>query len=112
MVRNIKDINFTATAGKAESLKQRLQSSHARGNKKNREEDAKLMKACEGFEAVFLQKTLESMRDTLPGNSLFGNSHGMQIYKSMHDQYLAEDLSKSHKFGISDLLYRELQKKP
>ncbi len=109
MIQNIQDPYISSGPGKLESLKQRVQHREIQGNKQ--EKDEKLMEACEGFEALFLQKILESMRDTLPGNALFEESHGMQMYKSMYDQYLAEDLSKSHKLGVSDFLYKELTKK-
>ncbi len=108
MIKNIHDANILSGTGKLDALQRKVKNSHSRHDKQGKKEDQKLMEACEGFEAMFLQKTLESMRDTLPGNALFEDSNGMKIFKSMHDQYLAEDLSKSHKFGISDFLYQEL----
>ncbi len=111
MIKNINDTDFSFGTGRLDALKRKVKKSHSQQGRHTEKEDQKLMEACEGFEAMFLQKTLESMRDTLPGNALFKESNGMKIFRSMHDQYLAEDLSKSHKFGISDFLYRELHKK-
>ncbi len=76
-------------------------------------EDRELKEACQGFEAIFLKSMLKSMRTSLPGEALFetGN-HGMDIYKSMHDEYLAEALSKQgNGIGIGEFLYNELRDK-
>jgi len=76
-------------------------------------EDKKLKEACQGFEAIFLKNMLKNMRDSLPGDALFEtDNHGMDMYKSMHDEYLAENLSKQgNGIGISEFLYNELRDK-
>ncbi|MCK5313259.1 MAG: rod-binding protein [Desulfobacteraceae bacterium] len=76
-------------------------------------EDKELKEACQGFEAIFLKSMLKNMRDSLPGNALFEtDNHGMDIYKSMYDEYLAENLSKQgNGLGISEFLYNELRDK-
>lgn len=73
--------------------------------------DAKALKeACQGFEEVFLNTMLKSMRETIPEDPLLGKSQGMDIYTSMHDQYLAEKISKGeNSTGIGAYLYRQLQ---
>jgi flagellar protein FlgJ len=69
-----------------------------------------LMEACEGFEAIFTKTMLDSMRDTLPGNALFPKSNGQDIFESMRDQQLAEDLSSApHGVGIKEFLYNQLK---
>lgn len=69
-----------------------------------------LKEACAGFEAIFLNTMIKNMRKTLPGDALFEDSHGMNLYKSMQDQYLAEELSKSKSgVGIKEYLYDELK---
>ena len=76
-------------------------------------EDKELKEACQGFEAIFLKSMLKNMRNSLPGDALFEtDNHGMDIYKSMHDEYLAENLSKQgNGIGISEFLYNELRDK-
>lgn len=72
--------------------------------------EEELKKACEGFESILVHTLIKSMRESLPGNALFDESHGMSIYKSMHDQYLADELSKTHfSTGIKEFLYQELK---
>ncbi len=74
-------------------------------------EEKELEEAVQGFEAIFMQSLLKSMRQTLPGDALFEKSHAMGIFESMHDQYLAEELSKSpNAAGIGKFLYEELKK--
>ncbi len=70
-----------------------------------------LKEACAGFEAIFLNTMLKSMRSSLSGNAIFPESNGMNIYKSMQDQYLAENLSKGKSsIGVSEFLYQQLKK--
>ena len=69
-----------------------------------------LKEACAGFEAIFLNTMIKSMRKSLPGDALLDGSHGMDIYKSMYDQYLAEELSKSKtSIGVKEFLYQQLK---
>lgn len=69
-----------------------------------------LKEACQGFEEIFLNTMMKSMRSTIPDDGLFGKSHGMDIYTSMHDQYLAEKISKGeNSTGVGEYLYRQLQ---
>lgn len=71
-----------------------------------------LKEACAGFEAILLHSMIKSMRESLPGDALFSESHGMNIYKSMYDQYLAEELSRSNhgqSLGLKEFLYDQLK---
>ena len=76
-------------------------------------ENKELKEACQGFEAIFVRSMLKNMRSSLPGEALFEtDNHGMDIYKSMHDEYLSEALSKQGQgIGISEFLYNELRDK-
>ncbi len=75
------------------------------------EKEKELKDACAGFEAIFMKKMIESMRDTLPGNALFPPSNGMEIFESLYDQYLAEKLSQSpQSLGLRDFLYEQMKK--
>ena len=72
--------------------------------------EKELKDACAGFEAIFLNTMIKSMRKSLPGDALLDGSHGMDIYKSMYDQYLAEELSKSKtSIGVKEFLYQQLK---
>ena len=72
--------------------------------------EKELKKACAGFEAIFLNTMIKSMCQSLPGDALLNDSHGMDIYKSMYDQYLADELSKSKtSIGVKEFLYQQLK---
>ena len=72
--------------------------------------EKELKEACAGFEAIFLHTMIKSMRETLPGDALFKDSHGMDMYKSMYDQHLADELSKSKtSVGVKEFLYNQLK---
>jgi flagellar protein FlgJ len=71
-----------------------------------------LRAAVKEFEAYFLNLMLKNMRQT---NKLFSednplSSDDVEFYNDMHDQQLALELSRSSKFGIGDLLFRQLSK--
>nr|WP_320190860.1 rod-binding protein [uncultured Desulfobacter sp.] len=69
-----------------------------------------LEKACQGFEGLMLDTLMQRMRDTLPGDSLFPESNASDIYQSMHDQYLTDNLSLGGRVtGFKEFLYQQLQ---
>lgn len=72
--------------------------------------EAALKEACQGFEAIFLNTLIRSMRDTLPENTFLDSGHGQKIYQSMYDQYLSEKISKGkNSIGIKELLFDRLK---
>ena len=75
-------------------------------------EKERLKKACRDFEAIFMSQMLDSMRDTLTNTSVFGNSLGKDIYKSMYYRQLVTDIAQNGSgLGISELLYNKLESK-
>lgn len=69
---------------------------------------AKLRKAAEGFEAIFVRQLLKTMRSTVPGNSLYGSGATGDMYADMVESSLADAMSKQGKFGIADTLYSQM----
>ena len=75
-------------------------------------EQERLKKSCKDFEAIFMSQMLDSMRDTLTGTSVFGNSLGKDIYKSMYYRQLTSDIAHGGSgLGIGELLYNNLESK-
>ena len=75
-------------------------------------EKERLKNACRDFEAIFMNQMLDSMRDTLTGTSVFGNSLGKDIYKSMYYRQLTSDIAHGGSgLGIGELLYNNLESK-
>ncbi|OGR35416.1 MAG: flagellar biosynthesis protein FlgJ [Desulfobacula sp. RIFOXYB2_FULL_45_6] len=99
-------VNQNLAAAKLSNVKKQVKGSAERVLK-----EKELKKACEGFEAIILNTMMKSMRESLPGDALFGESNGSNIYKSMYDQYLSEELSRGRQsIGLKELLYQELKK--
>ncbi len=72
-------------------------------------QDAKLKKASQDFEAVFVGMMLKQMRKSIGGsNALFGNSSQSKIYQDMMDDTMAAQLSKTGSFGLANAIYKSL----
>lgn len=71
-------------------------------------ESKRLREACEGFEAMFLDIVFREMRNTVPENTLFGQSNGEKIWHSMLDTELMQNAAKSGGVGIADMMYDNL----
>ena len=98
---NIDIVNQNLANANLDSLKKKVTDT---------DKEKELKEACQGFEAIFLNTMIKSMRKTLPGDGLFKDSNGMDIYKSMYDQYLADEMSKSRtSIGVKDFLYQQLK---
>ncbi len=69
---------------------------------------AKLKKACSDFEAIFIKQMLDSMRKTVPKNSLLDGGMAEGIFEDMlYDKY-ANKMSETAHFGIKEILYKQL----
>ena len=71
-------------------------------------EAKRLREACQGFEAMFLDIVFKSMRNTVPENTLFGESNGEKIWRSMLDSEMMQNVAKSGGVGIADMMYDNL----
>lgn len=60
------------------------------------------------FESIFMKMMLKSMRDASFGNPLF-DSDSAKVYRDMHDDQLALDLSKQGGIGIADMMVKQLE---
>lgn len=72
--------------------------------------DAKLREAVEGFEAIFIQKMWQQMRNTIPKSGMF-KSREEKVWQGMFDQELSVKMSKSGGIGLADMLYKQLSDK-
>ncbi len=75
-------------------------------------EDKKLKESCNDFEGILIQQMLKSMRKTLSGDGVFGNSFGKDIYQSMYDEHLSVSISRGkNNIGFGDALYEQLKRR-
>ncbi|WP_281647146.1 rod-binding protein [Parendozoicomonas sp. Alg238-R29] len=77
------------------------------GNKNNPKD---LREAAEAFESLFINMMLKSAREAnavLAKNSLLDSSQ-MDMYQSLFDSQIAQEMSHSGKFGLADMLVKQL----
>jgi murein DD-endopeptidase MepM/ murein hydrolase activator NlpD len=77
--------------------------------KNTEKKDAKLKKACDDFEAVFTYEMLKSMRKSIEKCDLFHGGQAEEIYESMLDQELAQNMAGKGSNSISEILYNQLK---
>lgn len=71
--------------------------------------DKELKKACEGFEAMFLNMMYRQMRATVSENTLFGESNALKIFQDMRDDELMKKVAAGGGIGIADMMYKQLK---
>lgn len=71
---------------------------------------AGLKKACQEFEAVYIQAMFQAMRKTIPEGGLFEQDHATKMYQEMLDQQIATDISRHQSLGLADQMYRQMEK--
>ena len=70
--------------------------------------EEKLKKACADFESIFINYMLKTMRRAIPQNGT--NFPGKDIYSTMVDRKVAEDLAKrGGGIGLQEMLLRQLK---
>lgn len=73
--------------------------------------DAKLKKAAQQLEGVFIQQLYKSMRETVPQQEgIVSGGAGEDIFTGLLDQHLAAETPKHWETGLSDALYRQLRR--
>lgn len=71
---------------------------------------AKLKKATQDFEGVFIGMMLKQMRKSMTGGSpLFGSSYEAKYYQEMVDEKAAQQMSTTGSFGLAKTLYRSME---
>jgi len=79
-------------------------------------EKARLRKVSKEFESLFLYQMLKTMRQTIPEQSLAGDaplsgSSGKGTFTELFDMELSRRMAGNGRGSISDILYRQLEKK-
>ncbi len=68
-----------------------------------------LRAAAQQFESLFLDMVLKSAQAANFKDPLMGSSQE-RFYQDLYDQQLASDLSKTHKFGLAEMLVQQLRR--
>ena len=72
------------------------------------QDEEKLKKACEDFEAIFVNMLLKSMKNTVDEGGLTKKSHAREMFESMLDEEMATSIAKGKGIGIAEILYDSL----
>lgn len=70
--------------------------------------EAKLRKACQGFESVFISKLFAQMRATVPKDGILHGQYEDQYY-SMFDKAMCDKMAENGGIGLADMMYRQLK---
>lgn len=91
--------------------RQKLQSEieAAKIDRNSTDRAAKLQKACQGFEAIFINTLLQEMRKTVPDDGLLPTSNASRTWQQLFDNQLAETLAARQEMGVAKMLYTQLQ---
>lgn len=71
-----------------------------------RADAARIQEAARGFEGLFAQMLIKSMRDASFGDSLFPGEN--QLYRDMYDQQLAKAMTGGQGLGLAKVIARQL----
>ncbi|MBF0610198.1 MAG: muramidase [Magnetococcales bacterium] len=75
----------------------------------NQKDEKKLKEAVSGFESIFLQQMLSSMRQTLPEGSLLNGGQGEKMFRDLLDQEYAKQMSQhQNQRGLKETLFQQL----
>ncbi|NJB66981.1 Rod binding domain-containing protein [Desulfobaculum xiamenense] len=95
-------------ASQSEDLKRKLGLDRLRRDlTSGKNEEKKLREACEGFEAVFIDKLWQQMRSNVPQEGYL-HSKEEKFYVGMFDKNLSEKLATSGGIGLADLMFNQL----
>jgi flagellar protein FlgJ len=73
-------------------------------------DEKKLKDACRQFESIFITMLLKNMRNTIPEGGYLQKSYPRQVFESMMDEKIAEEITKDHGMGLGQQLYKQLAK--
>lgn len=94
-------ISKRMTDQKIENLQRSLRPG---GTTKTEEE---LKSVAREFESILIYKMVSAMRATVPKSELFG-SFSMDMFESMMDQELANEMARGKGIGLSEMIYKQL----
>ena len=73
-------------------------------------ENKELKETCNQFESILLGFMLKEMRKTVNEEELFHGGQGEEMFRELQDKEVADEISKSEKIGLSEMLYKQLSR--
>lgn len=88
-----------------------LKAAHAEAKAAYTKEKARVTKATQDFEAVFIGMMLKQMRKSMAGEDpIFGKSSESKIYQDMMDDSLAQQMSRTGTFGLAKAMVKSMER--
>jgi flagellar protein FlgJ len=95
---------FSAMDAKMDATTENIRKGLEQGQNKE------LRRACQDFEAMFIYKLLQQMRRAVPKSGLFPDSHQKEMYQSMFDIEVSEQMARAKGIGLADRLYEDISR--
>jgi len=77
-------------------------------NKADIENSENLLEACKQFEAIFLNMMLQQMRKSVWSGGFTEKSQAREIFESMKDEKMTEEMALDGGIGLAKQLYQQL----
>jgi flagellar protein FlgJ len=74
-------------------------------------EHAKLHKAAQDLEGIFIGELFKAMRATVPEDGLLSQAPGQDLFQGLMDDRMASLQAERSKGGLSESLYRQLSRR-
>lgn len=75
------------------------------------EDDPRLRKVAQEFEAIFLNYIMKNMRNTVPKSELMGDGKDMEFFTGLMDTEVSRQASQGRGTGLSDTIYQQLARR-
>lgn len=76
----------------------------------DKQRDRQLRQACADFESIILEKFLKMARENAPEDGLLDGGFAEDMYRSLHDQELAQQLAAGPGMGFGEMLYQQINR--
>jgi flagellar protein FlgJ len=71
-------------------------------------DETKLVKACEDFEALFINQLMQSMRRTVLKSKILEDAPGKEVYQSLFDREISKKMAQKGALGVGKIIYRKV----
>ena len=78
-------------------------------NPSDSNDNLKLKDTCAELESLFIYYLLKEMRATVPKDGLFGGGKGEEMYTSMFDLQMANEIAMKREIGIASILREQME---
>ncbi len=72
---------------------------------------ARLRKASQDLESVFINELFKAMRQTVPDDGILSQDPGQDLFTGMLDERIAQSYAGQGRTGIGDALYHQLSRR-